>query len=117
DLRAEYGKDNGVDNGTVASATFAANDGQVDQFSTTTPANSAEWQQVLSVRVGVLARIGEYEKPPASGVCEATTTAPTWAGGAFSAVDIATPTSQDRCYRYRVFETTIPLRNMIWRAS
>jgi type IV pilus assembly protein PilW len=117
DLRAQYGKDNGVDNGTVSSATFVSNDGQVDQFSNAAPANAAEWQQVLLVRVGVLARVGTYEKPPASGVCDATTIAPTWAGGTFTAVDIATTTSEDRCYRYRVFETTIPLRNMIWRAT
>ncbi len=117
DLRAQYGKDNGVDNGTVSAASYTANDGQVDQFSSAAPANSAQWQQVLSVRVGVLARIGNYEKPPASGICDATTVAPTWAGGTFTAVDIATTSSQDRCYRYRVFDTTIPLRNMIWRAS
>jgi type IV pilus assembly protein PilW len=117
DLRAQYGKDNGIDNGTVDAAAFAPNDYQLDQFSSTTPANSAEWQQVLSIRVGLLARIGDYEKPNAAGECGATTTAPSWSGGAFSAIDIATTTSPDRCYRYRVFETTVPLRNMIWRAS
>jgi hypothetical protein len=26
-------------------------------------------------------------------------------------------TSQARCFRYRVFETVIPLRNMIWRGA
>lgn len=118
DLRAQYGKDNGIDNGTVSAPFYTPNDARIDQFSTTTPANSAEWQQVLSVRVGILARIGTYERPStAGGNCDATTTAPSWSGGTFSAVDIATVTSQDRCYRYRVFETTIPLRNMVWRAT
>lgn len=118
DLRAQYGKDNGVDNGTVSAAFYTPNDARVDQFSTATPANSAEWQQVLSVRVGVLARIGNYERPAApGGNCDATTVAPTWSGGTFSSIDVATVTSEDRCYRYRVFETTIPLRNMVWRAT
>jgi len=118
DLRAQYGKDNGLDNGTVSAAFYTPNDARVDQFSTATPANSAEWQQILSVRVGILARIGDYERPSTpGGNCDATTTAPSWSGGTFSAVDIATLTSQDRCYRYRVFETTIPLRNMVWRAT
>ncbi|OGA10979.1 MAG: hypothetical protein A3D95_11720 [Betaproteobacteria bacterium RIFCSPHIGHO2_12_FULL_69_13] len=116
DLRGQYGKDNGINNGTVASATFVSNDGQVDQFSSAAPANSAEWQQVVSVRIGVLARIGTYEKPDSSGNCTTTTVAPTWAGGTFTAVSVASG-SEDRCYRYRVFETTIPLRNMIWRAT
>ena len=47
---------------------------------------------------------------------DTTTVAPTWAGGTFTAVSVASG-SEDRCYRYRVFETTIPLRNMIWRAT
>lgn len=118
DLRAQYGKDNGTDNGTVEAASYAPNDGRVDQFSSLMPANGAEWQQVLSVRVGILARIGSHEKPSTpGGACDATTAAPAWAGGTFAALDIATLTSQDRCYRYRVFETTIPLRNMVWRAT
>jgi type IV pilus assembly protein PilW len=118
DLRAQYGKDNGVDNGTVSAPSYTPNDGRVDQYSNTTPANATEWTQVLAVRIGVLARIGNYEKPSVSGGdCDATTVAPTWSGGGFPAINIATVTSQDRCYRYRVFETTVPLRNMIWRLS
>jgi type IV pilus assembly protein PilW len=66
----------------------------------------------------MLSRIGTYERPAVpGGNCTATTVQPTWSGGTFTAVDIATVTSEDRCYRYRVFETTIPLRNMVWRAT
>jgi type IV pilus assembly protein PilW len=72
---------------------------------------------VLSVRIGVLARIGTYERTDGAANCDTTTVAPTWTGGTFSAIDVGTVTSQDRCYRYRVFETTIPLRNMVWRAT
>jgi type IV pilus assembly protein PilW len=118
DLRAQYGKDNGVDNGTVSAPSYTVGDGRLDQYSNTTPANANDWAQVLAVRIGVLARIGNYERPSVSGGnCDATTVAPTWSGGGFPAIDIATATSQDRCYRYRVFETTVPLRNMIWRLS
>lgn len=126
DLRAQYGKDNGVDNGTLSAPSYTAGDGRLDQYSNTTPANANDWTQVLSVRVAVLARIGNYERPTSGPNCDATTVMPTWAGSRkidgtpdapFAAIDIATPTSQDRCYRYRVFETTVPLRNMIWRLS
>lgn len=116
DLRAQYGKDNGINNGTVTQAVYAANDGIVDSYDTVTPTTGTAWLQVLSIRLGVLARIGNYEKPSGAN-CDATAVAPTWTGGGFPAVDIATVTSQDRCYRYRVFETTVPLRNMIWRPS
>ena len=29
--------------------------------------------------------------------------------------DLTDPANQARCYRYRVFETVVPLRNVIWR--
>lgn len=109
DMRAQYGMDNGV--GGIA------NDGIVDQYTTATPSTSAQWQQLLSVRIGLLARIGVYEKPASGANCDATTTPRTWSGGTFTRLDVATLSSEDRCYRYRVFETVIPLRNMIWRAS
>lgn len=110
DMRAQYGKDNGG-GGT-------ANDGIVDEYNSTTPTTTAEWQQVLSVRLAILARVGTYEKPASGTDCDATTStnAPTWTGGSFSKLDFVTTTSEDRCYRYRVYESNVPLRNMIWRA-
>lgn len=111
DLQAEYGKDNGVNNGTVAAAAYTANDGIVDSYDNVTPANGVEWQQVLSVRIGVLARSEHFVKPENVGdPCSATTAAPTWRGGAFNV-----PGGIPSCYGYRVFETVVPLRNMIWR--
>jgi type IV pilus assembly protein PilW len=118
DLQAEYGKDNGLDNGTVANAVFVADDDIVDRYDNVTPANATEWQQVLSVRIGVLARSEHYVKPDSPGTpCTATTAAPTWGGGqAFPALGDLTDTANPaRCYGYRVFETVVPLRNMIWR--
>lgn len=119
DLQAQYGKDNGLDNGTVTQAVYAANDGRVDRYDSVTPANGTEWQQVLSVRLAVLARSDHYQKPePAGSPCTATTNtnAPTWVGGNFPALgDLSNPANAARCYSYRVFETVVPLRNMIWR--
>jgi type IV pilus assembly protein PilW len=111
DLQAEYGKDNGVNNGTVAAAVYTANDGIVDSYDNVTPVNGVEWQQVLSVRIGVLARSEFFVKPENVGdPCSATTVAPTWRGGTFNV-----PGGIPSCYGYRVFETVVPLRNMIWR--
>lgn len=112
DLRALYGKD--TDNNNI-----------VDQYDTVTPATGAAWLQVQAVKIGLLARIGNYEKKSVGAAeCDATTTVPAWSGSAvagqvttanpFQAISVATG-SEDRCYRYRVFETTVPLRNMIWR--
>lgn len=107
DMRALYGKDTNADN-------------LVDTYDATTPTTAAGWLQVLSIKVAILARIGNFEKPSTSGGdCDATTAVPTWSGSAtspFQAVSVAAA-SPHRCYRYRVFETTVPLRNMIWAAS
>lgn len=111
DLKAQYGVDTGSDN-------------VIDTWTTTAPAN---WLKVLAVRIGVLARIGNYEKPdPTTGVCNATTAMPVWSGSTVVtgsaptnpvAHPFALPEGLPSCYRYRAFETTIPLRNIIWSAT
>ncbi len=109
DLQAQYGKDDGSGGGT-------AGDGIVDGFDNVTPTTVAGWQQVLSVRIGVLARSQNYEKPnPPGGACTATTTLPAWAGSATAPFSV--PGGIPSCYKYRVFDTVVPLRNMIWRQS
>jgi len=116
DLRAQYGMDNGVDNGTVSAGAYTANDGVVDNFTSAPP---ADWSQVLALRIAVLARIGNYEKP-SGGVCTATTTTPTWQGSAAPTAlpsPFTLPEGLPSCYRYRVFETIVPLRNIIWRSA
>jgi type IV pilus assembly protein PilW len=110
DMRAVYAKDNGASGGT-------ANDGNVDEYSNVQPTTPTEWQQVIGVKVGVLVRNSNYEKPDSGTSCTATTVRPTWSQGTFRAPAVTDPASQDRCYRYQVFETTIPLRNMIWRPT
>jgi type IV pilus assembly protein PilW len=116
-LQAEYGKD-----------TTAMADGTVDVYNTTAPANFDEWSRVLALRVAVLARSSEYDKTH----CAAN---PRWTSGAGATNFVMTnadgtadsgaacapgaaPGTPDpnnwRQYRYRVFETVVPLRNLIW---
>lgn len=110
DMRAVYAKDDGASGGT-------ANDGVADSFNNTTPATVAEWQQVIGIKLAVLLRNTNYEKPDSSGDCSTTTVRPTWSQGTFYAPTVTTVGSPDRCYQYRVYETTIPLRNMIWKPT
>ena len=99
-LQAQYGKD-------------LNNDGTVDAFDETTPASTAEWAAVLALRIAVVSRSSLYEKDPVSpatirlwddSAASPTTTGPVW-----------TLTADERHYRYKVFHTVIPLRNMLWR--
>lgn len=101
DMKAEYGKD-----------TSGTADGIIDAYDKVLPADADAWKRVLAVRVGVLARSQNYEKPESGTTCTATTVAPTWSGGSFTV-----PGGLPSCYKYKVFETVIPLRNMLWSRS
>jgi len=125
-LQAEYGKD------TTNPA--GSGDGIVDVYDTTEPATTDEWSRVLALRVAILARSVEFDKSHcnanpqwtsrASGAPVATNflmtnvdgTADSFAGS--PCTPGAVPTSPNpnnwRQYRYRSFETTVPLRNHIW---
>lgn len=112
-LQAMYGKDTN-------------NDGVVDTYDNTTPTTNAGWLQVLSIRVAVVARSNQYEKDAI------TLTAPQWDVGATSTINDATTTTchgASKCialkvdpltdwqhYRYKVYDTVIPLRNMLWNS-
>ncbi len=112
DLQAQYGKDTNDDN-------------VIDAWTKQLPSvagtnfNATDIAQIKAVRLAVLARSEHYEKPStAGGACEATTAAnrPTWGGTAnlpFPTFDAAG--ALPSCYKYRVFETVVPLRNMLWR--
>lgn len=102
DLQAEYGIDTDNDRIVDSYRTSADLDGSGT-------VSDAEWGSVLSVRVGLVARSNKRE--PA---CNVTAAVPTWKGGAFSNV---TANPEWQCYRYRVYETTVMLRNMIWRPT
>jgi type IV pilus assembly protein PilW len=114
DMQAEYGVD--ADNsGTITDA----------EWTTAVP---ADWTKVLAVRVALLVRSGQFEKPAAGTNTPITAVAPMWGptasrvpfamknvsgtADAYGATD-AVPDNW-RYYRYRVYEKVIPLRNIIW---
>jgi type IV pilus assembly protein PilW len=103
-LQAEYGVDTDG-NGVIAAG----------EWGVAAPAN---WRQLRAIRVALLARSQQYERTAV------TTAAPAWAGGAFTMTNIdgtadTTPGNANdwRRYRYRVYETVVPLRNLVWGMS
>jgi type IV pilus assembly protein PilW len=134
-LRAQYGRD--TTEGNLADPTKIM-DGIVDVWDRTVPApatageanvNSCALLRVSAVRLVLVARSNQPEKAP--GGVHVTTTAPVWTGSdtttltSISAAeanavainltatrpDTTTwPTWQD--FRYKVFETTVPMRNI-----
>lgn len=102
-LAAQYGKDDGSGGGI-------AGDGIVDAYNTVAPVTAQDWSRVIAVRMAIVVRSDSMDKPDGAGNCTTTTAQPTWQGGAFDITGIPSW----RCFRYRVFETTAPVRNMIW---
>jgi type IV pilus assembly protein PilW len=113
-FKVEYGTDaNG--NGVI----------DTNEWSQTAPANVLT---VYAVRIALVARSAQPEKPSiVGGTCDTTTTYPT--STLSSIVDefgnaarlslsgkVGLAAGDDwKCYRYKTFETTVPLRNVIWR--
>jgi type IV pilus assembly protein PilW len=84
-----------------------------------------DYQRVAAVRIAVVARSKTAEKPNSAGECGATTELPTVfatpapAGVAAVPVQVNVAVAGDtlswKCYRYRVFETIVPLLNTQYR--
>ncbi|WP_290903497.1 PilW family protein [Aquabacterium sp.] len=118
-MRVMYGKD-----------TSTPKDGVVDQFDTTTPTTADDWSRVLSVRIAVVARSEIREKvevtiaDPVWDVGTATTVSGTAACSTGSSrqcltLTIPKPNTTDtewQHYRYKVYDTVVPLRNVVWSA-
>ena len=123
-LKAEYGMDDGKNNGTVLRATYKSSDNVVDNYTGVSPATPNDWRLVLSVRLAIVSRTNIIEKPIAGAACDATLDwgdpnyPVRWARGPDApqgrAIDVRTAPNW-RCFKYRVYETTVPLRNMLWR--
>jgi type IV pilus assembly protein PilW len=95
-LRAEYGRD-----------TTVGMDGTVDVFDQTQPTTACTWLRMRAVRLVLVARSAQLEK----NIVDAP--APTWAGNGTAPINLAADANWQR-YRYKVFETMAPLRNMTW---
>lgn len=75
----------------------------------------AEIARIKALRLFVVARSPVREKADQSGACSATPTAPKpfWTDGDALSIDLSA-NPQWQCYRYKSFQTVIPLRNVIW---
>ncbi len=112
-IQAQYG----------VSATLVSNviTSWVDPTGTWANPNLDDRKRIKAVRVAVVARNGTIDKETVTTDCsdlasDAQTGLCAWAGTAASpapAIDLTGIADWDK-YRYRVYETIIPLRNMVW---
>ncbi len=130
-IKAQYGLD------TRVGAAFDPEAGmQVSQWSNTMidadadgiAGGPGDYQRVAALRIAVVARNRSPDKPDtSSGLCTTTTTAPTVfatspvSGAAAVGIALNVAVTNDpidwKCYRYRAFETIVPMRNSGWRPT
>lgn len=103
-LRAQYGKDTN-------------SDGVVDTWDKTTPTTPALWQQVVALHFAVVARSHARESTMVTGASLQLWPDVTLPGGGTAAGQTLALTDEQRRYRYKVFHSLVPLRNMIWSNS
>jgi len=71
---------------------------------------------MVSLQLAVVARNSNPEKANAAGACDTTTAGPAWVGGQIDLSGMVGLTNDDwKCYRYKLFTVTVPLRNVLWR--
>jgi len=116
-LRAFYAKDTDAD-------------GTVDTYDTTTPTDRTAWNQVIGVRLALVVRSPQWNQE------EVTPSAPVWNLGSAATVAGSAACTRDassKCitlglthtsggdewkhYRYRMYDSLIPLRNLLWNAG
>lgn len=77
-------------------------------------ATSCEWVRVVAVRFVLVVRNSQYEKPnPKNEQSHVTREAPVWAGSGVAPI-LLDHIPNWRDYRYKVFESMVPLRNITW---
>jgi type IV pilus assembly protein PilW len=112
-MRAQYGRD-----------TNASMDGVVDTYDQATPTTNCGWLKTSAIQIVLVARSAQPEKP---GIVATSDSAIDWSGQSDSASGItpsilsapisltatSVPTGYSwNNYRYKIFETIIPLRNI-----
>jgi type IV pilus assembly protein PilW len=103
-LRAQYGHAStatgGVDLWNQVKPSFTTNQ---EDF-------SCQWARISAVRLALVARNSEPDKEVI------TSSAPVWAGSDDNPIDLSANGNWGR-YRYQVYETVMPLRNIPWMGS
>jgi type IV pilus assembly protein PilW len=78
------------------------------------PLTTANIYRIKAVRIALVARSAQYEKPDASGTCTTTDAAAVDNWSSWANFSTSNLPADWQCYRYKVFETVVPLRNIIW---
>jgi type IV pilus assembly protein PilW len=105
-LKALYGHD-----------TNTPMDGIADEFNSTSPTTACGWVKVFGLRLALVARNATFEKTAvttAAALAWDGDTASNAAAVAANDIDLSADANWQN-YRYRVLQTVVPLRNLVWQ--
>jgi type IV pilus assembly protein PilW len=120
-LHAQYGLDAAVPPAAWTHTVGAWKNGD----SVLNQPSGANWQRLLAIRLALVVRSNQYEKPSSGSVCDTTTTTknpPTWEAdhplATTTTIDVSgsstVSSTEWQCYRYNVVQTLETMRNMVW---
>lgn len=105
-LRAEYGH---------STLTATATGYTVNAYDQTTPTTACGWIRTPAVRLALVVGNDQYNKTAV------TANVPTWAGSATTPINLTSMSNTFagswQNYRYKVFETLVPMRNVAWQGA
>lgn len=93
---------------TIGSGGYS--DSMLDVNGDAVTGDGRDWLRLGAIRIAIVVRNNHPEIT--NGTCSATSTPPSWSWGS---VPAGTMSADWQCYKYKVFETVVPLRNMMWR--
>jgi type IV pilus assembly protein PilW len=135
-MKIQYGIDTGNPMGTIqtnckmntpgASLSASDSDAVVDAWvnatgtwaniGTTTP-TLFDLRRIRAVRIGLVARSPVKASGKADDLCDASAVKIHWDSGPDMTPDLSATDTDWKCYRYKVFQTTIPVRNALWSST
>jgi type IV pilus assembly protein PilW len=110
-LKAQYGLDTTAD-GIIDTWQDATGAWAPTGLAALTPAQRlAAVRQILAVRLAIVTRSAKWEFDPATHQCLPVTPGPLQM---FDGTVSMTLSADDKCYRYKILETIVPIRNALW---
>lgn len=139
-MQVQYGVDTGnpmgtiqtnckvgeVSSGTPSSLSSSDSDSVVDAWvnatgtwenNGTTSPSLFDLRRIRAVRIGLVARSPVKASGKADDPCNASAVKIHWDSGPDMTPDLSVTDANWSCYRYKVFQTTIPVRNALWSST
>ncbi|SHG58448.1 PilW family protein [Massilia sp. CF038] len=105
DMQTQYG---------IAPVNSQTVDTWVDPTGTWANPSPVDAKRIKAIRVAIVARSAQYEKPAKGEACLSTTAAMAAKWSTWAKFTTASYPADWNCYQHKSFETVIPLRNVIW---